>query len=257
MNAREDGQISGGQTFKDAPGPERALALHPSLQGVRAVIFDAGGTLVHPDWERLALFAAEETGRRLTRGELRRVLNEILREVATELREGREPSAEERRPGWLFRRMYIALGIDEAACELLSARLSAAHDERHLWSSLDGEAPRVLTQLKRAGFRTAVISNTEDGRLKELLETVQIATHFDLLIDSQVVGCRKPDAEIFHLALTELGVTPPEAVYVGDSYGHDALGALAAGMRAVLLDPLDLHPESVCPRIHALGELAG
>ena len=35
--------------------------LHPSLRGARACVFDAGGTLVHPDWERLAALAKKQT----------------------------------------------------------------------------------------------------------------------------------------------------------------------------------------------------
>jgi putative hydrolase of the HAD superfamily len=91
--------------------------------------------------------------------------------------------------------------------------------------------------------------------LEELLEMIEIAEHLDLFVDSHVVGLRKPDAVIFHHALEKLNVAPQEAVYVGDSYGHDIVGAQQAGLRAILLDPLDLYKESDCPRIHALKEL--
>jgi putative hydrolase of the HAD superfamily len=113
----------------------------------------------------------------------------------------------------------------------------------------------VLDELKREGLRVAVISNTEDGRLVDSLNASGIAESFDLLIDSHVVGLRKPDAAIFRLALESLELEPHEAAYVGDSYAHDALAARAVGLRGILLDPLDLHPESVCPRIKSLGEL--
>ncbi len=59
----------------------------------------------------------------------------------------------------------------------------------------------------------------------------------------------------FRLALERLGVEASEAAFVGDSYAHDALAARGAGMRAILLDPLDLHPESVCARVRGLGDL--
>jgi putative hydrolase of the HAD superfamily len=121
----------------------------------------------------------------------------------------------------------------------------------------DREAPAVLAALKEAGLRLAVISNTEDGRLEELLDLVELKSHFDFFFDSYIVGERKPDAAIFQLALSRLELDPGEAVYIGDSYGHDALPALRLGMRAILLDPLDLYPESICPRIRSLGELIG
>ncbi|HEX8355592.1 MAG TPA: hypothetical protein VF611_21980, partial [Pyrinomonadaceae bacterium] len=53
--------------------------LHPSLDGARACVFDAGGTLVHPDWPRLAVLAEEFAGRRLGEGEMRRAFGEMLK----------------------------------------------------------------------------------------------------------------------------------------------------------------------------------
>ena len=156
---------------------------------------------------------------------------------------------------WTFRGMYSGLGLDEAACETLVGRIDSTHAERHVWCGVDPDAPRVVDGLKRAGLLVGVISNTEDGRLRDSLEAAGLAESFDLQIDSHLVGCRKPDAAIFRLALEGLGVEAGEAAFVGDSYAHDALAARAAGLRAVLLDPLDLHPESVCPRIRRLGDL--
>ncbi len=232
--------------------------LHPSLSGARACIFDAGGTLVHPDWPRLAGFAAEVAGRDFDARGLERALKETLRAVGAEMQcEGYVTPPEHRRPHWVFRRMYGSLGLDEAQCGRVIERASESHGERHLWCGLDPEAPRVIEELKREGLLVAVISNTEDGRLTDALGAAEIADRFDLLIDSHLVGCQKPDAKIFHLALGRLGLEPGEAAYVGDSYAHDALAARAVGMRGVLLDPLDLHPESVCPRIRSLSELVG
>ena len=49
-------------------------------------------------------------------------------------------------------------------------------------------------------------------------------------------GKEKPEPAIFELALTRLGVEPHEALHVGDHPEKDAAGALAVGMRAVLVD---------------------
>jgi FMN phosphatase YigB (HAD superfamily) len=59
------------------------------------------------------------------------------------------------------------------------------------------------------------------------------------------------------MALERLQIKPDEAAYVGDSYAYDALPARAMGLRGILLDPLDLHPESICTRIKSLRELCG
>lgn len=228
--------------------------LHPLLKDARAVLFDVGGTLAHPDWERLAHLAQAEIGRSFDTAEMRRKLYETLRTYDAQLS---DPAvrAVTRRPGWLFRDMFAALGVHAELCERLAIRMLAAHDEKHLWCGLDPEAVCVINALKSAGLRVGCISNTEDGRLKDLMEMMKISEHFDLLVDSYVVGLRKPDAAIFHHALEQLSIAPHETVYVGDSYGHDVLGATAAGLRTILLDPLDLYKETDCQRIHALREL--
>jgi HAD superfamily hydrolase (TIGR01662 family) len=229
-------------------------SLHPLLSRARAVLFDAGGTLAHPDWERIALLARHETGRDFEPTLMRRRLYESLRVVDGKLSD-EAVRAHTRRPGWVFRDMFHALGVDLEGCDRLAVSVLAAHNEKHLWCGLDPDAPRVVNELKQAGLSVGVISNTEDGRLEEMFKLLEIAGHFDLLVDSHKVGLRKPDAAIFHYALEQFNVAPHEAVYIGDSYGHDVLGALSAGLRGILLDPLDLYIESDCPRIHALKEL--
>jgi len=229
--------------------------LHPSLIGARACVFDAGGTLIHPDWPRLARLAADVAGRELGADEMRRAMGEVLKDVGSEIQKNAAPSPEETKPHWVLRRVFAALGLDGAACDCVAGRLDAAHGERHLWCGPDPDAPRVLEELRREGLRLAVISNTEDGRIGDALEAAGLAGRFELLVDSHLVGCRKPDASIFRLALGRLGVEAGEAAFVGDSYAHDALAARAVGMRAVLLDPLGLHPDSVCPRIERLADL--
>ncbi|HEX8338104.1 MAG TPA: HAD family hydrolase [Pyrinomonadaceae bacterium] len=230
-----------------------SATLHPSLKGARACVFDAGGTLVHPDWARLAELAEGAAGRRFGAEEMRRAFGEMLKCVGAP--EPGRPVIKQAGRHWTFRAMYGGLGLDEAACAELVGRIDAAHAERHIWCGCDPEARRVIEGLKRQGLLVAVVSNTEDGRARDSLEAAGLAELFDVIIDSHLVGVKKPDPAIFRRALERLGVEPGEAVFVGDSYAHDALAAQAAGMRAVLLDPLNLHPEAACPRVRSLGEL--
>jgi HAD superfamily hydrolase (TIGR01509 family) len=227
--------------------------LHPSLIGARACVFDAGGTLVHPDWPRLAALAEEISGRTFSADEMRHAFVEMLKCIGGEASSGRV--IDQTRRHWTFRAMYEGLGLDSETCESLVQLIDRAHEERHIWCGVDAEAANVVVELKRAGLLVAIISNTEDGRLRDSLEVSGLNGLFDLTIDSHLVGCKKPDPAIFHLALERLGVEAAEAAFVGDSYVHDALAARAVGMRAILLDPLGMHPESVCPRINRLGDL--
>ena len=211
---------------------------------------------MHPDWTRLSRIAAEVSGRSFNSEEMVRAFGEMLRAVGIEIqREGFVLPDEMKRPHWTFQRMYAALGLDDTACAAVIERLVGSHAKRHVWCSPDPAAARMLDALKKQGLILAVISNTEDGRLIDSLGAAGISDRFELLIDSHLVGHRKPEEAIFRLALDRLGIEAHEAAYVGDSYVHDALAARAIGLRGILLDPLDLHPESVCPRIKSLDEL--
>ena len=72
-------------------------------------------------------------------------------------------------------------------------------------------------------------------------------------IDSHVVGVVKPEPRIFELALNALKTSPAECLHVGDSVRYDVVGAQAAGMTVVHIDPLELcdsgrpHPRGSLP----------
>ena len=59
------------------------------------------------------------------------------------------------------------------------------------------------------------------------------------VIDSGAVGVAKPDPGIFTLALNAVGVEAARAVHVGDTVAADVVGARAAGVRPLHLDPYD------------------
>jgi HAD superfamily hydrolase (TIGR01549 family) len=231
--------------------------LHPLLQNVSVVLFDAGGTLVHPDWQRMARLVKANAGLDFDPVQMRNAFYERLRAVDLELQRELSELNQNRQPNWLFVDMFQMLGLDEAVCRRLTTTINLEHEKRHLWSERDPEVLDVLFELKQSGLRTGVISNTEDGRLEDSLKLADILSHFDLLIDSHVVGFRKPDATIFHLAVQDLDVMPHQAVYVGDSYGHDILGAQEAGLHAILFDPLKINTELQCARIERLSDLVG
>jgi FMN phosphatase YigB (HAD superfamily) len=66
----------------------------------------------------------------------------------------------------------------------------------------------------------------------------------------------KPDPAIFALALERLGAPPDTAMYVGDVFSIDVLGARRAGLDAVLIDTLGRYPGAVdCARISRLADL--
>lgn len=109
--------------------------------------------------------------------------------------------------------------------------------EAEAWH-LDAEAIPTLDALAGSGIRLAIISNW-DERLRTLLERLDLARRFEILIISCETGCTKPSPGIFHAAAERLSIEPGSILHVGDSWTRDVLGARAAGFRALHFCPND------------------
>lgn len=97
----------------------------------------------------------------------------------------------------------------------------------------------LLTDL-RARYRLGVVSNFDYTPTALLvLEREGVAALFDTVVVSDEVGWRKPHPSIFRIALDRLGITPQEAVFVGDRLDLDVAGARAAGMTTVWINRED------------------
>ena len=103
----------------------------------------------------------------------------------------------------------------------------------HHFELYDDVAP-VLTQLSKSGLIVGAISNSHRS-LDAFCEHFSLRGLITVAISSAEHGYMKPHRSIFDAALTKAGVRPDEAMMVGDSIRHDIDGALAIGMRAVLL----------------------
>jgi epoxide hydrolase-like predicted phosphatase len=90
-----------------------------------------------------------------------------------------------------------------------------------------------IRSLREAGIRTALVTNNVKELASGWRELVSADELFDVIVDSSAVGVRKPNPEIFRIALRELGVSDPaEAVFLDDAPGNVA-GARAAGLHAI------------------------
>ncbi len=78
-------------------------------------------------------------------------------------------------------------------------------------------------------YKLGVISNNF-GNTQGWCDEYQLTPLMDVIIDSSAFGVAKPDPKIFKAALSELDVAPTEAIYVGDSYKADMVGAKNVGM---------------------------
>jgi len=92
-----------------------------------------------------------------------------------------------------------------------------------------------LLERLRDRYPLALLSDAQRCYTEPEIEALKLGWFFDHVFLSSDYGYRKPDARYFMLALTALGVRPPEAVYVGDNAFRDLYGAKEAGMKAVLV----------------------
>jgi len=118
----------------------------------------------------------------------------------------------------------------------------------------DDVAP-ALDQLKERGLTLGLISNV-DRDISAVYDELGLGNWLQLKITSQDVGFNKPRPEIFQAAVKQAGVEPSEAIYVGDQYQIDVVGANGVGMRGILIDRHDFFRDITdAIRIRSLGEL--
>jgi HAD superfamily hydrolase (TIGR01549 family) len=199
-----------------------------------ALLLDAGNTLVFLDPEAAALVL----DRRVDGDALGRAMAPAHRRYAERIQAGGSHEQAWR----VFMACWVeAAGMPKHQVEPAVDALRDEHDRFNLWRRLPPEVPPALERARRAGIRLGIISNSE-GQLLRLLERLDLAAPFEVILDSGVVGLRKPDPALFHLAAERLELAPEDCLYAGDIPEVDVVGAIDAGLSAALVDSLGLHP---------------
>jgi FMN phosphatase YigB (HAD superfamily) len=99
-----------------------------------------------------------------------------------------------------------------------------------------------------------VVSDWGHG-LEAILLELELGRYFEFVVVSSRLRVAKPDPRVFNMALARVDARSDQAVYIGDTYVKDVIGARAAGIAPVLLDRSGRAPEVDCPRIESLDEL--
>ena len=95
----------------------------------------------------------------------------------------------------------------------------------------------TLVDAKKKGYRLAIISNFDYApTARMLIEKFGFGELFESIIISEDVGWRKPKDIIFKRSLTELGIGASEALFTGDNYDADIIGASGVGMDGVWIN---------------------
>jgi HAD superfamily hydrolase (TIGR01509 family) len=217
------------------------------MPAITTILFDAGGTLVRPNFQRMAdefgadgLVATAET-----LAEADRQFRVLFEQPGFD-----RPTTDPWRHYLEHLTRCASLApFPDAACE----RLRRYHDVENLWEDLLPGTIEALEQLAPT-YRMGVVSNA-NGTVRALMARLGLSRFFDAVIDSQEEGVMKPDARLFRIGLERMGAAAETTVYVGDIFAIDILGARGAGLQAVLIDPHGLHVDKPCDRIVTMLEL--
>lgn len=212
---------------------------------IKGYIFDYGGTLdTHGcHWGKVIWHAYEQCGVPVTEAAFREAY------VHAERTLGRNPIIQ---PDFTFRQtleekiriQLSVLGCDEYRPFIVDALYRQTVSET-------ARSRHVLLQLK-VHYPMVLVSNFY-GNIATVLKEFQLDGIFQSVIESAVVGVRKPDPRIFTLGVEALGLRPEEVVVVGDSIDKDIIPARKAGCQTIWFkgegwtdDPVD---ESIPDRI--------
>ena len=186
----------------------------------RAYLFDYGGTLDTggQHWGRFMWTAYREAAVPVTEQAYRDAY------VETERQLGREPIIG---PGFTFRETL------STKLRLQLQRLGCPDYHDRLLQQLYGRVQQQLSVSRTVlcklgeGSTLALVSNFY-GNIQAILRDFRLE-YFQAVVESAVVGIRKPDPRIFQLGVDALGMNSHEVLVVGDSFSKDILPASSIG----------------------------
>lgn len=202
--------------------------------GIKGIIFDYGGTLDTggDHWSEVIWNAYTQAGIAVDKAEFREAYVQAERELART----RHILPEHNFADLLLIKMQLELQwlseqglfppaqVEAKAKEVADICYKSARDKVQ-------EAVPVLEELSKK-YKLELVSNFY-GNIRTVLEDFGISKYFPKIVESAVVGVRKPDPKIFSLGVKDLGLKPEEVLVVGDSFTKDIEPALKNGCKAV------------------------
>jgi putative hydrolase of the HAD superfamily len=225
---------------------------------LRAVSFDAAGTLFHPVRSIGELYAevAARHGIAVDAALLHDRFRAAFRAAPPLAFPPAAPAELRRREKeWWHAVVRQAFsGIAVADFDAYFDDLFAFFASADAWRA-DPDAAALLTRLRAADLRILVVSNF-DARVRGVLSALGLAEWIDQVTISSEAGAAKPDPRIFATALAAAGLRAAEVLHVGDTAREDLAAARAAGLEVVLVGGDELAAEAPdATRVPRLGDV--
>ena len=193
------------------------------LEGIRACVFDAYGTLF--DFASAAARCADALGDRV------QALTPLWRDKQlqyTWLRAAQNRHAD----FWQVTGDALDFALETLAVSDESGALRRRLMDCYLTLDAFPEVAETLRRLKAAGFVTAILSNGTPAMLAAAVEHAGIGGMLDHVLSVEEVGAFKPSPAVYQLAVDRIAV-PPSAIAFQSSNAWDIHAASAFGMRTV------------------------
>jgi putative hydrolase of the HAD superfamily len=209
---------------------------------VKAVFFDAGGTLIrpHPSVGEVYGDVAAALGHPVDPASFDALLPAVWTDYQQRARQEPLPlptSDADDRAMWRIVTRRIFDGIPPLRTmdfDRWFDGIYGAFSSSTCWRVYD-EVHDVIVACRRRGCRCGIVSNWSTA-LMPILRDHGLDARMDFILVSAQEGCMKPDPEFYRRALDRAAVAPSEALHVGDTYRDDASGAAAVGIRGIHLD---------------------
>ncbi|HLJ93953.1 MAG TPA: HAD-IA family hydrolase [Gemmataceae bacterium] len=221
---------------------------------VQAIVFDAVGTLIHPNPPAPIVYAdvGRCFGSQRTAAEiLPRFVTAFAAEEAIDIANGLRTSEAREIERW---RRIVAQVLDDCTDGDACFHELFEHFRRPESWCCDPTAATTIKTLSRHGYALGLASNY-DQRLRTVAAGLAPSQLLQSLIISSEVGWRKPAPQFFQAVCQALSLPPEAILYVGDDPANDFEGARAAGLHAVLLDPKGKYRHHQATSIRVLSEL--
>ncbi|HYV35216.1 MAG TPA: HAD-IA family hydrolase [Gemmataceae bacterium] len=211
---------------------------------IRAVVFDAVGTLLHP--EPSAAIVYTEVGHLFGSGLDVATVRRLFREAF-----GRQEQID-RVAGWRtsetrelerWRAIVAEVLHDVADKEACFAALFEHFSQPSNWRC-EAAAKGLFATLRQRGIEVAMASNF-DRRLRSVAAGIEAMVDLQKFVISSEIGWRKPAPQFFAAVCSAVEAAPQNVLIVGDDLVNDYQGAMAAGCHAVLFAPDGNKPDYV------------
>jgi putative hydrolase of the HAD superfamily len=149
--------------------------------------------------------------------------------------------------------LLAELDVEPDRRAIVAEQIYAQFVNHKSWA-LYPEVRGVLSELQRRGYILGAVSDWQTALL-ELVHHLELSRFLEFVVVSAMIGLGKPDPLLFRHAVERAGVAPSEALFVGDTYATDVIGARAAGLQPVLIVRDGQPPMADVPIIQSLDQL--